>query len=107
MKRLASFLMIGVFITSFTWAQATIPDTKENSKTELLTKAKTVKMESFASIQFVIHDQSVETKVLVLNENHRKNSTLYSIELIDVYKVKLLKSNPTQIFNYRKARDGI
>ncbi|QDP86066.1 hypothetical protein FNJ88_11100 [Chryseobacterium sp. SNU WT5] len=28
--------MIGVLITSFTWAGATIPDTKENSKTEFV-----------------------------------------------------------------------
>lgn len=36
MKRLASFLMIGVLITSFTWSRASIPDTKENSKTEFV-----------------------------------------------------------------------
>ena len=34
MKRLASFLMIALLMFAFTWSRASIPDTKENSKTE-------------------------------------------------------------------------
>lgn len=45
MKRLASFLMIGVLTTSFTWSQGSVPDTKENSKTEMVMETNSAKME--------------------------------------------------------------
>ena len=44
MKRFASFFMILVLTMSFTWSRATIPDTKENSKTEIPVADLSVKM---------------------------------------------------------------
>ena len=49
MKRIASFLMIAMVLFAFTWSRASIPDTKENSKTELVSS----KMVNDQEIQFV------------------------------------------------------
>lgn len=49
MKRLASFLMIAMVLFAFTWSRASIPDTKENSKTEFVSS----KMVNDQEIQFV------------------------------------------------------
>lgn len=46
MKRLASFLMICILCFAFTWSRASIPDTKENSKTGLV-PAKMVDVQEF------------------------------------------------------------
>lgn len=58
MKRLASLLMIGVMLTSVTRLQATIPDARENSKTEF----SSVKMESVNQIFTISENRFMTTK---------------------------------------------
>lgn len=52
--------MIGVLITSFTWAGATIPDTKENSKTEMLISAKMVNVQEVQFSQNFTMEKAVQ-----------------------------------------------
>lgn len=107
MKRLASFLMIGVLITSFTWSGATIPDTKENSKTEKLkteASAIMVKMDLKFSNQseFLFVNQNYsDVDIVVKTEAAENNLSTKAIQKFS----KTVKAK-NQTINYRSPRDG-
>ena len=106
MKRLASFLMILVLTISFTWSGATIPDTKENSKTEKLKEvsATMVKMDLKFSNQneFLFVNQNYsDVDIVVKTEVAGSNLPLKAVQRFS----KTVKAK-NQTINYRSPRDG-
>ena len=57
MKRFKALFMFAIMLFAITWTQATIPDTKENLKTAIVTPAKVVKMEK-QNLNFSISKQT-------------------------------------------------
>lgn len=106
MKRLASFLMIGVLITFFTWSGATIPDTKENSKTEKLKEVSAimVKMDLKFSNQneFLFVNQNYSDVDIVVKTEAAENNL--STKAIQKFSKTIQAKN--QAINYRSPRDG-
>ena len=104
MKQLASFLMIVLLMFSVTWLQASVPDTKENSKIELTKIVKSAKMEN-VSVVLIVKDYSLKFMNTFENQNYFYvfNSTTFS----ENYKNKLSKPQFYSQINYRKARDNI
>ena len=107
MKRFASFLMIVMLLFTITWSGATIPDMKENSKTEKVQKdisAKMVKVDlvklnqnelmlvkfNYSDLDYVPRTKNIEYNL------HANSSQLLSKSI----------SAKNEKINYRSARDG-
>lgn len=108
MKPLRFLFMAVLFLFAVTWLQATIPDTKENLKTEKLkneTSAKMVKQclefqASKTELNFVI-TPNFETDLVTLENNDSKVLTNSIQKLSKSVVAKNIKAS------YRNPRDGL
>ena len=108
MKPLRFLFMAVLFLFAVTWLQATIPDTKENLKTEKLkneTSAKMVKQclefqDSKTELNFVI-TPNFETDLVTLENNDSKVLTNSIQKLSKSVVAKNIKAS------YRNPRDGL
>lgn len=107
MKRLASFLMILVLTTSVTWSRASIPDTKENSKTEKLKHETSVTMVK-GDLKF-----SNQNEFLFVNQNYSYVGIVVKTEAAEtnlstkaIQKFSKTIQAKSKVVNYRSPRDG-
>lgn len=106
MKRLASFLMMVILMFTVTWSRATIPDTKENSKTEKLKEVSATMVK--ADLKF-----TNQNEFLFVNQNYSDVDVVVKTEAAQIIlptkalqKFSKTVKAKNQAINYRSPRDG-
>ncbi len=107
MKRLASFLMIVMLMLTVTWSRATIPDTKENSKTEKLKEVSVTMVKTYLKF-------SNQNEFLFVNQNYSDLDYVIKTEAAEtilptksIQKFSKNIQSKNKVVNYRSPRDGL